>query len=147
MTAQNSCRHFLGMFPDPRPTCAKGRNVRAWAVRCNGGSNHGIGLRLPCTRQSEDAETPLFDCPELDRRTNAEVEASRAATRAAMGRLVSAMSGLNQMKQRMIDGGQASSVEDCPFCAAEKTLQVSVALSVNNHMRAVCSSCGEGFIE
>lgn len=24
----NSCRHFIGMFPDNRPACAKGRDVR-----------------------------------------------------------------------------------------------------------------------
>ena len=23
----NACRHFLGMYPDPRPQCAKGREL------------------------------------------------------------------------------------------------------------------------
>ncbi|OWV44243.1 hypothetical protein [Mameliella alba] len=145
--SENSCRHFLGMYPDRRPSCAMGRDVRAWAVRCNGGSEFGIGLRLPCTRQSDDTEKPLFDCPELDRRTDAEVEASRNSMRVQMGRLIRALPGLHEIKTDMIDKGLASVVERCPFCMEPNALHVSVALGVNNHMRASCASCGEGFIE
>lgn len=145
--AENACRHFLGMFPNPRSTCAKGRDVRAWAIRCNGGSNHGIGLRLPCTRQSDDAEKPLFDCPELDRRTDAEVEESRAAARAQMDRLVAALPALNEVKERMISEQIEVDQITCPFCHSERSMQVSVALYINNHLRAVCSECGDGFIE
>ena len=143
----NACRHFLGLFPDKRPACAMGRDVRAWAVRCNGGSNVGIALRLPCTRQSADAEKPLFDCPELDRKTQEEVEAARAEMKAAMDKLIGAMAELNMLKQTMIETRQSNAVATCPWCKKEGALNVGVALSVNNHMRAHCSSCGEGFLE
>ena len=144
---QNACRHFLGMYPDPRPQCAKGRNVRAWAARCNGGSSQGIGLQLPCTKRADDAEPPLFDCPELDRKTDAEIEKSRAAMRAQMDRLVKAMPKLSDIKKTMIAEGRDADLITCPFCGEEKSLSVNVAIGLNNHMRAVCSACGEGFIE
>ena len=147
MTDLNRCRHFLGLFPDRRPSCAMGRDVRAWAMRCNGGSNFGIGLRLPCTKQATDAEKPLFDCPEIDRKTNEEVEAQRAEMRAVMSRLISAMPALNDLRQTMIEAGQSSRTADCPLCGEAGTLSVSVAIGANNHMRAQCSKCGEGFIE
>lgn len=145
----NSCRHFLGLFPDNRPACAKGRDVRAWAIRCNGGANHGIALRLrlPCTRQAEDAEKPLFDCPELDRRTDEEVAARDAEMRAVIGRLIAALPGLKEIKSDMIEKGVSEAIADCPFCGRNASLRVSVATGVNNHMRAVCDDCGEGFIE
>lgn len=145
--AGHPCRHFLGMFPEPRPSCAVGRNVRALAIRCNGGSNLGIGLRLPCTRQSDDADTPLFDCPELDRRSDEEVEVEREATRKQMGRLIAAMPKLQQMKKKMVSNGLSAAVATCPFCDEKNSLKLNVAIGVNNHMRAQCVSCGEGFIE
>lgn len=143
----NACRHFLGMYPDPRPQCAMGRNVRAWAKRCNGGSELGIGLRLPCTKQADDAEKPLFDCPELCRKTDAEIEESRAEMRAQMDRLVSNMAAFSAMKRKMIANDLATAKATCPMCGAKDAMRVSVALEVNNHMRAQCSACGEGFIE
>lgn len=148
MTAPlNRCRHFLGMYPDDRPSCAKGRNVREWARRCNGGTDLGIGLRLPCTRQAEVAEKPLFDCPELDRETEEEREAKRAEVSAAMDRLIKALPKLNEMKRKMIANNLTSAVATCPWCGEKDALRVGVALGVNNHMRARCSSCDEGFIE
>ena len=147
MMPANGCRHFLGMFPDPRPQCAKGRNVRAWAKRCNGGSDLGIGLRLPCTRQSTGAEKPLFDCPELDRRTDAEVQAERERMRLAMDRLVTALPALNEVKSNMLDRCEAHRTITCPMCGASSSMSVSVAIGGNNHMAAQCSRCGEGFIE
>lgn len=142
----NACRHYLGLFPDRRPSCKMGRDVRAWAVRCNGGSERGILLRLPCTKQMND-ETPLFDCPELDRKTDAEVEASRAKTREVMDRLVKAMPKLNEMRRKMIADNISKGTTDCPFCGEAGTLSVSVALGYNNHMKALCSSCKEGFLK
>ena len=141
------CRHFLGLYPDNRPSCAKGRDVRAWAVRCNGGTELGIGLRLPCTNQSVDAEKPLFDCPELDRRTDEEVEQRRAEMRAVMDLLVKSMPKLNEMKEKMIAHQLPTAKATCPFCGEKDALSASVALDVNNHMRAQCSACGKGFIE
>lgn len=144
---KNKCRHYLGMYPDPRPQCAVGRDVRAWAVRCNGGSEFGIGLRLPCTRQSDDAEPPLFDCPELDRKTDEEVEAERRAMSAHMDKIVSAMGSLYAMKRKMIANNLPTAKATCPWCGEKDALHLSVALSVNNHMWAQCSKCNEGFFE
>ena len=144
---ENACRHFLGMFPDPRPQCAKGRNVRKWATRCNGGSSAGIGLRLPCTKRASDAEKPLFDCPDLCRKSDEEIEKSRAKMRAQMDQMLAALPNLQAMKRKMIKNELASAVATCPFCGAKDALKVAVALGVNNHMRAQCSECQEGFIE
>lgn len=144
---QNRCRHFLGLYPDDRPACAMGRDVRAWAVRCNDGSSLGIALRLPCTRQSADAGKPLFDCPQLDRETQEEVDRKRADISARMDRLMTALPKLNEMKRKMIANGLASAVATCPWCDDKDALRVGVALGVNNHMRAACRSCGEGFME
>lgn len=144
---QNACRHFKGMYPDDRPSCAMGRDVRAWAVRCNGGSNHGIALRLPCTKQLADSEKPLFDCPGLDRKTQEEVDQQRAAISARMDKIVSAMPKINELKRRMIERGAATAKATCPWCDEKSALRLSVALGVNNHVRAQCKSCGEGFIE
>lgn len=141
----HSCRHFLGLYPDKRPSCKRGRDVRAWAVRCNGGSNKGIGLRLPCTKPS--GEAPLFDCPELDRKTDAEVEAQRAEMREQMDRLIKVMPKLEQMRRKMIANDLRSAKATCPWCGEKNTLKVSVAIGINNHMRAQCSACKEGFIE
>lgn len=123
------------------------RHGEKWAIRCNGGSDLGIGLRLPCTRQSDNADKPLFDCPELDRRTDAEVQEKRHALRRQMNRLVLALPKLNGVRDRMIAARQETDEIDCPFCKAERAMSVSVALDVNNHMHAVCRECGEGFIE
>lgn len=143
----NRCRHFLGMFPDSRPQCAMGRDVRAWAVRCNGGSSHGIGLRLPCTKQTAFAEKPLFDCPELCRKTDEEVTAERDKLRGRMDLLIGAMPKLQAMKRKMVANNLPTAVATCPFCGSKDSLGVAVALGVNNHMRAHCRDCGEGFIE
>lgn len=92
-------------------------------------------------------ETPLFDCPELDRKTDAEVEASRAKAREAMSRLVKAMPKLDAMRKKMIAHNLTTAKATCPFCGEKDALSVSLALGYNNHMSAKCSSCGEGFIE
>ena len=145
--SQNKCRHFLGLYPDNRPSCAMGRDVRAWAVRCNGGSSLGIGLRLPCTKQAEGADKPLFDCPELDRKTQEEVDKERQALSERMNRLIKALPAVNSMKRKMIAHNLSSAVATCPWCGEKDALQIGVALGVNNHVRCSCKSCGEGFIE
>ena len=147
MSDLNACRHFKGMYPDDRPACAKGRDVRAWATRCNGGSTIGIGLRLPCTKQRGSTEKSLFDCPELDRKTQEEVDQQRAAMSAHMDRFVSALPKINEMKARMIAKGARTAKATCPWCGEKSALRISVAIGVNNHARAQCESCGEGFIE
>ncbi len=144
--AENACRHFLGLYPDDRPACAMGRDVRAWAIRCNGGTNFGIGLRLPCTRKTSD-EPPLFNCPELERRTDEEVKARRDEMRKHMAKIVSGMGELSKMKSKMISNGLRRAKATCPWCGEKDALRISVAIGVNNHMRAQCSNCKEGLIE
>lgn len=144
--SNNSCKHFLGLFPDNRPACAKGRDVRAWAVRCNGGSEFGIGLRLPCTKKISN-EKPLFDCPELDRKTDEEVEAVRKELSDRMNKIISAMGELQKMKIKMIANDLPTAKATCPWCGEKDALHLAVALGVNNHMRVQCSKCNEGFIE
>lgn len=143
---ENACRHYLGLYPDDRPACAVGRDVRAWAVRCNGGSEFGIGLRLPCTKQTRE-EKPLFDCPELDRKTQEEVEAARERMAARMDRFVSGLKSINMMKDRMVKGRHRTAKATCPWCKTKGALRLSCAIDVNNHVRAQCKECGEGFIE
>ena len=143
----NACRHFLGMHFGSRPSCAKGRDVRAWAIRCNGGDNLGIGLRLPCTRRDPSAAAPLFDCPELDRRTDDEVAQREADARAAIALVLSAMPKLYEMKAKMIANGLSTAKATCPWCGEKDALRASVALGVNNHMHARCTKCNEGFME
>ena len=141
------CRHFMGLFPDSRPSCAKGRDVRAWARRCNGGSDTGIALRLPCAKRHDDSEAPLFDCPELDRKTDEEVNAEREAMRHHMDRFIKALPKLMTMKRKMVKNDLSNAVATCPWCEEKDALRVAVALGVNNHMRAHCTACSEGFIE
>ena len=141
---KNACRHFLGLYPDNRPSCAKGRDVRAWAIRCNGGSDIGIARNLPCTKQTGN---PLFDCPELDRRTDAEVEVRRKEMREVMDRIVKAMADINAMKRKMVKNKLASAKATCPLCGEKDALRVSVNISGNKHMAVRCMSCGKGFIE
>jgi predicted RNA-binding Zn-ribbon protein involved in translation (DUF1610 family) len=141
----NACRHYLGLFPDNRPVCKRGWDVRKWAVKCNGGSDLGIGLRLPCTKQS--GEKPLFDCPSVDRKTDEEIAEQRKAMSARMDRIVTALPKLNELKQELIRQGKSAGKFDCPFCGEAAAMNISVALGVNNHMRAQCGACGEGLIE
>lgn len=143
----NACRHFSGLaFFTGKQCCDKGRDVRAWAIRCNGGSKLGIGLRLPCTRP-HDVPRPLFDCPELDRKTDAEVQAENEQLKAHMAKFMTVLPELNKMRSKMIANNLPSAKATCPWCGGKDTLQVAVAIGFNNHMRAQCSECNEGFME
>lgn len=142
----NACRHFLGLYPDNRPACAKGRDVRAWAARCNGGSELGIGLRLPCTKQTGD-KSPLFNCPGLDRKTNAEVAEANARLTAKMDRFVRALPKISEMKRKMLANNLSSATATCPWCEVKDGLMLSIALGANNHVHAKCRNCDVEFLE
>lgn len=144
---QNACRHFLGLYLDDRPSCAKGRNVREWAKRCNGGSNFGIGLRLPCSARNDDSENTLFQCPELDRKSDDEIAKSRAALKEKMNAIMSALPRINELKQKMIEKKLHVAKANCPWCEAKDKLILHCAIEVNNHVHVKCQECGEGFIE
>lgn len=141
----NACRHFLGLFPGNRPSCSQGWNVREWAVRCNGGSEFGIALRLPCTKMSDGK--PLFDCPSLDRKTDEQVAKERAEMSAHMDRVMSAMPKLAAMKRKMVANSLTRVKATCPWCEERDALKVTCAIGVNNHIHARCKSCGEGIME
>lgn len=143
---QNSCRHYLGLYPDDRPSCAQGWDVRKWAVKCNGGSEHGIGLRLPCTKQTEGAK-PLWDCPSLDRKTDEEVAQRRKEMDEHMSKFVAGLGKVEEMRKKMIANTLSSAVATCPWCGKKDALRVSCAIGVNNHMSAKCTDCEMGFIE
>ncbi|WP_375553347.1 hypothetical protein [Roseovarius mucosus] len=66
---------------------------------------------------------------------------------ARMDRLVKALPEINKMKAKMVKNGLASAVATCPWCGVKDALRASVAIGVNNHMRASCTACGEGFME
>jgi hypothetical protein len=142
----NRCRHFLGLFPDDRPACKRGWNVRKWALLGNNGSEVGIGLRLPCTKQSGDVK-PLFDCPSVDRKTDAELEKDRAKMSERMDLLVKGMSAIESIKQKMIENNQSRRTDNCPWCDSENTLQVYCNVGGNNHIKCQCTECKEGFLE
>ena len=137
----NACRHLTRK--GAKPSCAAGRDIEAWVRRC--GNPQGWGRMLPCTKNAP--EKPLFDCPELDRKTNEEVEAERREMSDSMDRFVKGLSALNKMKAKMIANRLPSAVATCPYCGKKDAMRVSVALGVNNHMRARCSACDMGFIE
>lgn len=136
----NACRHFgrCGM----RLTCAAGRDIEAWVRRC--GSPQGWGRMLPCRKHAP--EKPLFECPEVDRKTDAEVEAERQAMRDHMDRFVKGLPAIQGIKRKMIANGLAKATATCPWCGDKDTLTVTVA-DCNNHARAQCSSCEMGFME
>lgn len=137
---RNACRHYgrKGV----KPTCAAGRDIKAWVQRC--GDPIGWGLQIPCVRNAPD--TPLFDCPEVDRDIDEEVAARRKAMKDEMDRLIRAMPRLTEIKRRMIAERQAHSIEICPWCGA-KTLNVSIALDYNKHAHMVCATCDKGIME
>lgn len=143
----NACRHFLGLYPDNRQSCAKGRNVREWVKRCNGGSSKGIGLRLPCSSLREDSEKPLFQCPDVDRKTDEEIAESRAALKERMNKIVVVLPVIEKLKNKMIKRKLHVAKANCPWCEAKDKLILNCAIEVNNHVRVKCQECGEGFIE
>lgn len=141
----NACRHYLGLYPDDRPACSQGWDVRKWARLGNGGSDSGIGLRLPCTKQS--GKKPLFDCPSLCRKTNEEVSAQRQRLSDSMARLASGISKVSEIREEMVQNQESYALKDCPWCGGKSSLEVKCAIGVNNHIHCKCSECGEGFME
>ncbi len=145
--SENDCRHFNGLYPRGKPTCAMGRDVHAWFARCNGGDTTGIALRIPCTRWHKDSEKPVFDCPDLDRKTQAEVDAERAAMDAHMDKFFKGLPEINKMRAKMIAKGLSAAKATCPWCGEKDALKLTCAIGFNNHVRAQCDACEMGFVE
>lgn len=141
----HGCRHYLGMRFDGQKSCALGWDVRQRAVENNGGSEFGIGLRLPCTKPN--SETPLFECADLDRKSDEEVEAGRASMKDRMDRIVQALPKVQKMKRKMVANGLKSAKATCPWCDEKDGLSLSCAVDYNQHVRVHCRACGEGFME
>lgn len=137
---RNACRHFTR--DGIRPTCTAGRDIKAWVKRC--GNPQGWLRQIPCTGNAPDK--PLFDCPELDRKTNEEVAARRKELSEHMDEIVKGLPALARIKRRMIAEGQSGATETCPWCE-EKALNVTIALNYNNHADMTCSACGMGVRE
>ena len=144
--SENACRHFKGF----RGTlcgdaCALGRDPRAWVARICG-TDHGLFYKVPCTKQG-DEHKPVFDCPGVDRKTQEDVDADRAAMSARMDRFVKALPVINKMRDKMVKNRLPSARATCPWCEAKDALMVTCAIGVNNHIHCKCESCGEGFME
>ena len=143
-----ACRHFSGLNfmrgdGDDCKACAIGHPIRKIVISANGGTHHGIAYKTPCRPGPERAA----ECPNYDPQTDEEIAAERDRMREHMDRFVKALPVLNAIRSTMIDGKIARDVVDCPFCGTAKALHVSVAIGYNNHMRAKCKECGDGFIE
>ena len=144
-TLGRACRHYLAreaLIGDGQ-CCKIGHPIRKIVTAANGGSNFGLAYMMPCRPGPERKA----DCPNYDPKTDAEIEASKAAMRERMDRLVKALPVMNRLRATMIAGQIAREIVDCPFCGAESQLHVSCAIDCNNHMSAQCAECGEGFIE
>lgn len=140
-----ACRHFLAreaLIGDGQ-CCKIGHPIRKIVMAANGGSSFGMAYMFPC-RPGPDRKA---ECPDYDPKTDAEIEASKAALRDKMDRLVKAMPVLNELRATMIAGQVSRQIVDCPFCNATGRLHVTCAIGSNNHMSARCAECGEGFIE
>lgn len=142
----NACRHYLGLFPDNRPSCARGHNIREWANRCNNDSNFGIALRLPCTRQRR-GHKHLFNCSDVDRKSDAEIDADREKLKAHADKIFDGMERLSELKAMMIQRGVSVAKAHCPWCGAKNKLDINCNIEGNEHIVAQCQKCGDGVIE
>lgn len=143
----NPCRHFrgFGLFKC-EGSCAVGRDIRAWVDRCDKGQHKAPMLEIPCIKQEAD-HTPLFDCPQLDRETDEEIQERREKSRKEMDFIFSKMNELNELKQKMIRNKLSRAKATCPWCNEKDALKLSVAIGYNNHMHAKCSKCDRGIME
>lgn len=140
-----TCRHFSGLnaITGERNCCAIGHPILKIVVAANGGSDFGIAYMFPCRPGPERKA----DCPNYDPRSDAEIEAGKAALSAQMDRLVQAMPVFANLRATMVQGRIARQVVDCPFCNEPNRLHVTFAIDSNNHLSAQCAACGDGFVE
>lgn len=139
-----ACRHY-----DPRAgivegkDCDLGHNVRERVVEANNGSEIGIAYRLPC----RPGPKCLLSCDDYNPWTADEIAARKEAMSRTMAALRAAMPRIALIRATMVEGRIQRQQFDCPFCGDKNTLHATCAVDVNNHLTAVCSSCGRGMIE
>lgn len=75
------------------------------------------------------------------------IEEQKRAISERMDKLVAALQTLDKLKKKMVARQLPAAKATCPWCGKKGALLLNVAIDVNNHMRAHCTSCGEGFIE
>lgn len=142
----NRCRHFLGLMPNSC-ACAKGRDVRTNARNANGGSSLGIALRLPCTAGTISGEPPLFDCPDLDRKTDEEIQLEQKKSEEDAEAFFNGFGRILEIKKKMIDQNLMITKTNCPWCGGKDTLSLSCAINSNKHMSGSCRACDKQFME
>lgn len=138
-----ACRHYLGLYPEGRKSCAQGRDIRGWAIRISG-TDFDIVNRVPCVN---DVENPLFSCPGLDRKTDEEREAEAQAFRAHANKIIAGLPRIKKLKQMMIERRLYRAKANCPWCTSKDTLRIICNINGNRHISVSCTECGEGFME
>lgn len=138
-----SCRHFSSLgFMRERGSCALGHPIRNMVTKACGGES-GIMFKLPCRPGPEKA----VDCQAYDPKTDAEIEADNDAWRQSLEKTLVMMNAAEQWRRSMVSVGEETRLWSCPVCLGLDTVEVSIALAVNGHMRCRCTSCGVGFLE
>lgn len=124
-----------------------GRDVRKNATNANGGSGFGIALRTPCISQEFMEGPPLFQCPNLDRKTDEDVEREVQEAEEAATKLFAGFGRVSELKQMMIDKQLRVAKANCPWCEGKDTLILNCAINYNNHVHCKCTECEQGFME
>lgn len=143
---KHACRHFKGFrVLMCESACSAGHDPRNQIIEISG-SDVGLFYKIPCTKQSSE-HNPVFNCPDLDRKNQAEMDKSRAEISKRMDALVRALPVINKIRDRMVRDKLSRTTEDCPWCGEDGALDISCAIEVNQHIHCRCKACGEGFIE
>ena len=138
-----SCRHWQPRDSLHNKGCAIGHPIEKIVFAANGNDRLGMAFMFPCRPGPEKKA----DCPNYDPKTDAEIEAEKAAMRDRMDAFVKALPIISAVRATMVKGKIGRQVIDCPWCNTPAALHVYYAIEVNNHLSAKCKECGEGFIE
>lgn len=91
--------------------------------------------------------TTIIDCPDVDFKTDEEVEADKTAQKKWINEAMNHISYLSKLKSEMIEKNVSFRCVDCPMCGENVALVVRINIGGNNHMNAKCNSCRFGLIE
>ena len=132
------CRHFSGI---QNKVCKAGVNYHGLTDR-----DGQIAFVLPCLGPNPHAKVPAAECGMFEAVTQADLDARRAQSDAAMERhrkvgeaLGAAISA--QRKRSKSTRTAIRSVYDCPVCGHGQSLSVSTS-GYNGHAHARCSTAG-----
>lgn len=138
-----ACRHYLGLYPDNRKSCTQGRNIRKWAIQISG-TDFDIVNRVPCAKE---VETPIFNCPDLDRKTAKEEKEKEKAFKEHANKIIAALPRIDELKQKMIERGLSYGKANCPWCNSKGALRLICNIKGNQHISVMCTECNEGFMQ